>query len=313
MAIAAYILLTFASSGAIGAAQGTPSQKAVQKAEVEAERAAEAEALLQDLRRRRSDKDVIPPASAAGRTVQRSGPKLLPEGTAVVAQSGTIAQSGSWWVFAAIGIADAQPFKLLPNSTLEAMVRMHRTALEPLAFTVSGELTVFSGENYLLARSAARAISSSAAGSMPGENEQPASMRPVGPETDSDAVLEAMRQLTPQMPVVVGPQATGQVPSGRFSAPAPLMEGVSLAARSGRLVRTGDGWAFTFDTDRPEEAEAPLRVMPSLSLEFMTRARPGDASGLRFMVSGEITEFEGQNYLLIRAATRPLETGNLRR
>lgn len=295
----------------------TAPQRAAEREKAEAGRIEDAEALLRELRRRKSEQDVIPPASAANRPARVAVPELLPEGSAVVDRAGTIHQSGPWWIFQPlVGQGEAVSYRLLPNSTLEAMARMHRTAPAPMAFTISGELTVFNGENFLLARSAARALSSSAAGSMPGKAESPGIADSGPPERwdgDSDDVLQAMREVTPQAPAVVDFGGSAPRSAGRSFAPAPLMEGTSMAGRFGRLVRAGDDWAFTFDSDRPDEPDAPLRILPSRSLEYMIEAGPSGASGLRFLVSGEITEFEGHNFLLVRAATRPLETGNLRR
>ena len=86
----------------------------------------------------------------------------------------------------------------------------------------------------------------------------------------------------------------------------------SLIGRSGRLVREGDAWLFTFDSDQPGQSDDAFRLLPNKNLEFMAEAAESNFAGLRFVVSGEITEFEGQNFLLVRAVIRPLDAGNLR-
>ena len=45
----------------------------------------------------------------------------------------------------------------------------------------------------------------------------------------------------------------------------------------------------------------------------MIDAAERDSIGLVFLVSGEVTRFEGGNYLLARAAMRRIDPGNLRK
>ena len=309
-----------------------------------------AEELLRELQRRPAA-EVIPAASSTAGSPQPTATKIMPEGTAVISETGAITKTSGWWQFEPQG---KPALKLLPNSTLEAMVRMERSASRPLRFVVSGELTAFGTENYLLPRSAVRAStvedSSAEAKSGHGVEDGPARPPPseseekpeVAWDADAEEVLARMKQLAPDMPALVQAERDPAVSSSPRRAAAPLLEGSSLIARTGRLIggsfgrepfggepfggelrveplraeslsRDGTDWYLAFDADHLDQAEAGFRLLPNAVLEFMIQSNDGIAGGSVFVVSGEITEFEGRNYLLARTAIRPLQTDNLRR
>jgi hypothetical protein len=68
-----------------------------------------------------------------------------------------------------------------------------------------------------------------------------------------------------------------------------------------------------FESDHPDRPEPPIKLLPNKSLEFMVRTSERESIGLVFLVSGEATVFQGENYLLSRVAMQRIDTGNLRR
>jgi len=89
-----------------------------------------------------------------------------------------------------------------------------------------------------------------------------------------------------------------------------LSEGSPLMNRVGRLVRHGSWWTFVSDSNGSEQYEPTLRLLPNHGVELMV----GESQhGGVFTVSGEVTSFAGENYLLTRVATRRVDTGNLRK
>jgi hypothetical protein len=68
-----------------------------------------------------------------------------------------------------------------------------------------------------------------------------------------------------------------------------------------------------FESDHPEHPEPPMRLLPNHGVGFMVRSLERGGPGLVFVVSGEITAFEGDNYLLPRSVTQRIEMGNLRK
>lgn len=285
-----------------------------------------AEDVLKALRHRRPANEVIPPGSRAARDAVSANSRpadrlLMPEGLSLVGRTGRLSQEGQWWVFAFDDDASVPSMKLLPNASLEMMVGAFRGAPAPIRFSISGELTVFDGENYLLPRTALRAAGtanqtaaheSSAAND--GSGKSPPSARP-RPDASAEEVLAAMQAQKP-LEAVLPPGASpsdGEGPTGAVTDSDSLApDGTPLMNRIGRLVRQGSWWTLVSDSDRPDQPDRPLRLLPNQSVESMVRGTQHSGGGV-FTVSGELTMFDGENYLLTRVATRRVDTGNLRR
>ena len=68
-----------------------------------------------------------------------------------------------------------------------------------------------------------------------------------------------------------------------------------------------------FESDDADCPQPPMKLLPNLNVENMVRAVEEEGqTGLVFLVSGEVTAFLGENYLLPRAALRRIDAGNLR-
>jgi hypothetical protein len=276
-----------------------------------------AEDVLRALKHRRPVNDVIPPGSRAARDAVARNPTasdqlLLPEGLSVVGRTGRLSSEGQWWIFAFDDDASLPPMKLLPNANLELMVGTLRGASVPVRFTVTGELTVFEGENFLLPRTALRAAGDADTPAQKGDA-VPSPPR-VPPDATAEDVLAAMQALQPKEAILpLGATASdekGRSRSAGYSGSF-MSDGSPLMNRVGRLVRQGSWWTFVSDSDRPEQPEPPLRLLPNQGVELMVREPP--RGGGVFIVSGEVTSFDGENYLLTRVATRRVDTGNLRK
>ena len=90
-------------------------------------------------------------------------------------------------------------------------------------------------------------------------------------------------------------------------------DGYMLVDRTGRLTREGPWWLISFVADNnPDNApEPPLRVLPNQMLERMVRESEEGTKSVDFVVSGEVTYFMGENYLLVRKLLRWRDMGNL--
>jgi hypothetical protein len=338
---ATWILLAAAGAFAVLGATTRPQEEQPSQPEAstrpapeEARQPPTADDILRELRNRQPGREVIPPASLEGRKAPIEKPKLLPEGTAVVDVAGHVEREseGEWWVFVFDKVAVKERYgyeaptdriKLLPNSTLEGLVRMARASASPLNFEISGEAAVYRGENYLLVRGAVRGEAARAAKALDASPAM-AAKPPVPSETPSvggvtanasaEEVLEQMKQLSPAGgPLPLSAKERDAVDDEFSSVSADIFEGTPVIRRTGRIVSQGEWWAFAFDSDHGGEAEQPLRLLPNQSLQFMVDLHEREPAGLVFTVSGEVTEFGGRNYLLIRAVTRRLDLGNLRR
>lgn len=88
-----------------------------------------------------------------------------------------------------------------------------------------------------------------------------------------------------------------------------LVEGTPIIDRSGRLVEAGGRWTFVFDGSTEEP---PIELLPNLMLERMIYQAASDRDGTVFIVQhGEVTEFQGRNYLLVRTVTARMPDRNL--
>jgi len=293
-----------------------------------------AEQLLQELKRKRPSGEPILPAGVREGGAWRRSHLLLPEGTAVVQRSGGLVWEDPWWIFSSERDDGEQRVKVLPNTNLEIMVRMAATVTTPARFTVSGEVTVFEDTNYLLVALATRARAQpvempEAPGTglereTPAEHEQSA-----GPTTEAEQetaqhalanasaedVLSLMRnQRTAQRTMLSEPAPpTAQARQSTLAAKTVLPEGTPIVNRPGRLVWQDGWWMFRFESDHPDHPELPLKVLPNQSLESMVNATRRGPTGLVFLISGEVTAFESDNYLLTRTAMRRIDAGNLTR
>ena len=114
-------------------------------------------------------------------------------------------------------------------------------------------------------------------------------------------------------------------------------------AAGGTATDGGPWWTFVFESDHPDHPELPMKLLPNKNVELMVQTfSAGDtpdegddglaaggtltagrmlasgellaAGGTQvFVVSGEVTAFRGENYLLPRVAMRMTDTGNLRK
>jgi hypothetical protein len=89
-------------------------------------------------------------------------------------------------------------------------------------------------------------------------------------------------------------------------------DGYFLVDRTGRLVRDGSWWVFVFVSDNnPDQSpDPPMKLLPNRMLERMVRESQDGTETVYFIVSGEVTDFMGENYLLLRKLLRKRDLGN---
>ena len=276
-----------------------------------------AEELLRALRSRRPANVTIAPVGGSA-TAGNANSLLRPEGTAVVSREGSIRHQDGWWLFVPRSNDGDPPIKMLPNAVLEVMVRGSDTDGAPIRFVVSGETTVYRNENYLFVRVVRRVLDPHASN----DRAQDASAKPAvdaaAESTDratlvdasAEDVLAAMQRQAPLEAVM--PQSLAVVPTlgGGRSLANLLPDGAPLVRRAGRLLRDGDWWTFAFESDNIDFPEWPLRLLPGRTLETIVQSHTFDSDGSVLIVSGEITMFDGQNYLLPTLAVKRMASGN---
>ena len=274
-----------------------------------------AEELLRELQRRRPVNVVIPPSGARDRTHRSSNQELWPDGWTVLDHPGRLERVGAWWVFHFQDDKAGGSVKVLPNAALEVMVHIQADSENADSFTVSGEMTVFGLENYLLVRTVRRLAGASPSPTVTETDSHTAPKAPIAadaPVEDVLAVLEA------QQPVDALLAAEGLLSShndGRkvYAARALRIDGSPIVSRLGRVVPRGDWWAFRFESTQADPPDPPIKLLPNRNTERMVQARERENVGLVFVVSSEVTAFEGENFLLPRLAVQRINLGNLQK
>ena len=145
-----------------------------------------------------------------------------------------------------------------------------------------------------------------------------------GDQPDQPTADEIIREFQKERPTAVPVLPTGEEDelhlrseddeeqNGRKSRPL-LPDGCMIFDRAGRIAQEGDDWLFIFESDNESYAEPPMQLLPNQTLERMVRESQGGLASVVFIVSGEITEFRGENYLLPRKVLRRRELGNLKK
>jgi hypothetical protein len=277
-----------------------------------------AEDVLEAIQKQRPEDRVIRPVGYQERDREVLPQGLLPEGSRIENRRGSLAPAGTWWTFISDDPSEVPALKLLPDASLESMVRTVTGTSAKLSFEVSGEITVFEGENYLLPRVAIRSRPVDQPASQPeavGETGGDGKSTRQAPALDAppEDLLRLLQAEEPPAQVVsINELPAPPTPHDIAGTPGPLVpEGSPIVERPGRIIRRGDWWTFVFESDHPDCPEPPMRVLPCRSLELMVEAAQRETSGLVFIVSGRATVFENNNYLLPRIARLRIDSGNL--
>jgi hypothetical protein len=127
----------------------------------------------------------------------------------------------------------------------------------------------------------------------------------------AQAVLENLlgNRQAPAAPAPVPPAGATSAAEVRGNAVAPnqpavnrLPEGGFIWNRVGRLTKdekSGE-WLFVFDADGKNLKDPPMGMVPSRMLMAMQKASDNGTKATKFRVSGEVTEYEGKNYLYVK-------------
>lgn len=78
-------------------------------------------------------------------------------------------------------------------------------------------------------------------------------------------------------------------------------EGDVITQRVGRLQRAAESkrWEFRFDSDRTTLEDPPLALLPNQRLAQMEETVARSGRDVRFKVTGMVTAYKGENYLLV--------------
>jgi hypothetical protein len=140
--------------------------------------------------------------------------------------------------------------------------------------------------------------------------------RQPSPEDIIRQFQEQRPQVVPVLPTGPEDQAARRAEPGEESAelrPARLPDGAMLVDRAGRITPEGEWWVFSFESDSEGYPEPPMKLLPNQALERMVRESGGGLDPVVFVVTGEVTDFRGENFLLPRKVLRKRNLGNLKK
>jgi hypothetical protein len=265
---------------------------------------------------------------------------LLPEGYVVAAREAVLEESGDWYVArlkADPELPGARPLRILPNPRLELIESILRRSTNDRVFVITGRVTEFQGHNYLLIEvlserpAAPKETATSPVDTSkprfddPGRPEGPAGNELLQKEPSAESVIEGLLGERPlkavvlpdQRPVAREGDVTEATPNASKSdenaqvGPA-WPDETLLADRAGRILASDGGWSFAFENrgDRPDEK--PVHVLPNRLLESAIALAAGGSKSVVFLVAGEVTVYNNQNYMLLRKVMVRRDSGNFR-
>jgi len=130
-----------------------------------------------------------------------------------------------------------------------------------------------------------------------------------GPRQEAADVLNTIMTRPPAAPLQPDPDppaSAGSVPVKTVAPPKGdstflRREGDYVVDRVGRMVRGADDRPeFVFDSDGQAMKDPPMIILPNLKLMQMeSAAKQVGGGGLKFRITGMITEYNGRNYILI--------------
>jgi len=151
----------------------------------------------------------------------------------------------------------------------------------------------------------------------------PSTGAPSGPvTTQGDSVQDIKRRLREAVGPVpaAAPTGAGDIAAASSNAgragrtasdgegPRLVREGALIINRRGRLTRDPHGaWTFVFEADANGLADPPMVLLPCLLLERLESYSGRLGSEARLLMTGRVTVFGSQNYLLPTAYTIPRE------
>lgn len=259
----------------------------------------------------------VAPELRSGGAMGEPGPveKILPEGYVVARRPGRFVREEPWWTVSlaeVAGLPSASPLRILPNRQLMLLERVLKESGADEPLLVTGRVTEFLGRNYILLEDIAtppRTASPASPGAGPAQ-----ATRPTRPPTAAQ-IIEQLSQEAP-------PRAAAAIMRTRPAA----ASGPALIAEEGRaqpegtivpefpvrLVRAEWWWVAVRESPGSRPVAESYPVLPSRLLEVMVSASAGGTAGTVFLISGELTEYRGGNYLLVHKVLIRRDLGNVR-
>jgi hypothetical protein len=239
--------------------------------------------------------------------VETPATNMLREGTGIVDRTGYLRKLPdspySQFVFDNDpSVPFLPPMFVLPSLRLMQIEDAVAVTTTDLRFTVSGTVTEYKGNNYILLETGPQDVGRQLTGDVPPPSSRPSSAQQLLDEMLAAESARRKPEASPSNPAAAEDRTSGP---GAVSPSAPpllvLREGSEVVDRVGRLTHSADGKTaeFAFDSDGSALRDPPLIILPNLKLTTMENAVSADNPDVRFRVTGMITEYRGRNGVLL--------------
>jgi hypothetical protein len=243
------------------------------------------------------------------------GVRLLPDGYAIANRPATFLAEQPWAVLdleRVEGLPDAGPLRILPNRQLMLLERVVSTGRGPDKLLVTGRVTEFLGRNYILLEQVVAPSQARGVESPTGPAANLTASRPAQPPSAEEIIEQLMRE-APGSALRAAEVATRSArPSATEGTKGVEPEGTLVPETPGRLVPAGGTWTFVRESKGDRPSSAVYNLLPNRLLEVMVSSSRGGTRPVVFKISGELTEYRGQNHLLVRKVLIQRDMGNLR-
>jgi hypothetical protein len=232
-----------------------------------------------------------------------------------------------------IVVRSALPLRLLPNKRLSMLEAVLAGTDRVPNFAFSGRITEFQGTNYLLVENLAEVldVAQQTGGDQADATAQPApDSRPEGAaagpasapagEPRPEDIIKQLLEKKPRRALVLPQTMPSTVqrpltpgPGGEPSAEQVQAEETMVIEQPGRVVPSDEKWwTFSYEDKGHQATRRPVRLLPNRMLENAIALTGDESMGVVLIVSGELTEYRGTNYLLLRKVLAQRDWGNLR-
>ncbi|HRP62533.1 MAG TPA: hypothetical protein PK400_04500 [Phycisphaerales bacterium] len=257
---------------------------------------------------RRPPTPTTPPASQATHNAQqpRVVASLLREGSHLLHAHGEVSRDESRleWVVHVAGRDRTAPnhrLGIMPNTFLNEILQvMEASSGHLITFELTGKIFVYKGRNYIMLTHPPRVVGqrdSAAAQAAPKpEPQETPSEQPRRPASAADLMRELEREAGPVHRATPAPDIARTRPAAREQL---QPEGTLLVQRRGRITRdAGGSWSFVLDADADGLADPPMTLLPCMLLQRIEVSAQRSNQALPVILSGQVTQFDGRNYLL---------------
>lgn len=202
-------------------------------------------------------------------------------------------------------------FIMLPCAKLQQMQRTVESTEFETVFLLTGRITVFDDQNYVIPLDAPLIEQRQVAPPETLSEDEGDLNAPPAPD-DAEELIQSIRREVPIARSLAPLDDDPDVADADMESLAP--EGQLIVARRGRVVRNArGGWEFVFTADAAGLADPPMTLLPCLLLEQLQNTVAKRHAIDTILLTGEVYMYFGRNYLLPTTYQIEPFTGNVKR